>query len=458
MSQDSLSKFGTNFQTKSIAVMLSDRSFIDQATDIIDPKHFDSDPHAWIVERILWYFGEYRDVPSLEVFKQEVDKIEKNESLKSGVILSLKDVYKNLQANDITYVKDEFLAFCKNQALKNAILKAADKLQTGDYDSIKSIIDKAMHAGAERNYGHNWKLDIDKRLKEESRKTIPTRWGVLNQLMDGGLGGGELGTILAGSGAGKSWALADIGNFSIANGYKVMHYTLELNQNYLGVRYDTILTRIEPKEVKNHYEEVKAAMDKITGELIIKFYPMRTVTTNALRAHTERLISTGFSPDIILVDYADHLRPTEKGNARYEDLGIIYEDLRGWAGELNVPMWTASQVQRAALQDDIIEADKISESFQKIMLSDFVMSISRKLTDKISNTARVHVIKNRFGPDGLTFPARADFMHGEFQIYDEESAEGIRLKTQMKEGDTVLKDILHQKLIDFRQEKDNEFE
>lgn len=449
MTQDNLSKFGTMFQTKAISVMLVDKQFLDQAIDIIDPKHFESEYHAWIVEKILWYFSTYKNLPSMEVFKKELDKIENKDTLKIGITASLKEVYKSTQSSDITYIKDEFLVFCKNQALKNAILKSADKLQNGDYDSIKVLIDKAMNAGQERNYGHNWKMDIEKRVTHNVRNTIPTSWSVINQLMDGGLGAGELGVIVAPPGIGKSWALGSIGTAAMKAGRKVLHYTLELNEDYLGLRYDTLITGHEPKQIKNHINEVKLAIQNITGELILKYYPTRTASALTLRAHIDRLESTGFEPDLIIVDYGDLMRPTERGDARYQDLGIIYEDLRGLAGEYKVPLWTASQSQRSSLNDDVIEADKIAESFNKIMTADFILSISRKLSDKVSNTARGHIIKNRFGPDGITMPAFVDFIHGKFELYDENSAEGIRMKKQMQDGDNILKNLLNKRLVDY---------
>lgn len=452
---DNLSKFGITFQTKAISVMLTDRSFLDQAQDIIEPKHFESDAHKWIVEKIMWYFDTYKDIPSMEVFKKEMDKENiKDNDYKVNLVQSLKDVYKNSEASDIRYIKDEYLEFCRNQAFKGAILKAADQLQSGNYDKIKTLVDKAMHAGQERNYGHNWKEDIAQRLVHVARETVPTGWQVINQIMDGGLAAGELGVIVAPPGIGKSWGLVSLGRHAVENGKKVLHYTLELNENYLGLRYDTMFTGYEPNQVRHHMDEVRTAISKITGELIIKYYPTRSVTSHSFAAHIERLMSTGFEPDLILVDYADLLRPSEKADARYQELGIVYEDLRGMGGQFKIPVWTASQSQRSSMKDDVIEGDKIAESFNKIMTADFLMSISRKMADKVSSTARIHIIKNRFGPDGMTFPAHVNFVEGKFDIYDEESAEGIRIKKQMQEGDNVVKTLLQKKLLQFRNEQD----
>ena len=112
----------------------------------------------------------------------------------------------------------------------------------------------------------------------------------------------------------------------------------------------------------------------------------------------------GKLPDMVIVDYADILKPMGNFQERRHQLGTIYEDLRGLAGEFEVPIWTASQANRSALEMEIIEADKVAEAYSKVMIADFVMSVSRKVEDKISHTARCHTIKNRFGVDGFTYP------------------------------------------------------
>ena len=103
--------------------------------------------------------------------------------------------------------------------------------------------------------------------------------------------------------------------------------------------------------------------------------------------------------------FADIMKSTQHFTEKRHSIGLIYEELRGVAGEFDIPVWTASQANRSSLEEDVIGADKVSEDYSKVMTADFVMSMSRKVEDKIANTGRFHVIKNRFGPDGLTFPA-----------------------------------------------------
>lgn len=199
---DKLEEFSTEFQAKAIGVMLNDKKFLDQAQDIIESSHFESQAHEWLVDKTLWFFREYKQCPTLEVFKVELDKEKDNKVLYASVVSSLKEIISN-EDTDSQYIRDQYLSFCKNQALKNAILKSVDLLKLGEYDGIKAQIDKAIRAGVERNYGLIWRDDVKRFTRQNTRNTVSTPWQCLNLLMGGGLGRGELGTVIAPSGAGK---------------------------------------------------------------------------------------------------------------------------------------------------------------------------------------------------------------------------------------------------------------
>ena len=54
--------------------------------------------------------------------------------------------------------------------------------------------------------------------------------------MDGGLSGGELGVLVAiHVGIGKTWCLQSLGAHLVTQGKTVVHYTLELNESYVGL-------------------------------------------------------------------------------------------------------------------------------------------------------------------------------------------------------------------------------
>ena len=52
------------------------------------------------------------------------------------------------------------------------------------------------------------------------------------------------------------------------------------------------------------------------------------------------------------------------------------------------------------------------------MITDFCLSLSRKAKDKVNGTGRFHIMKNRYGMDGLTFGVKADTATGHFEVHD----------------------------------------
>ena len=431
---------------------MKNQTFLEQIHDILDEKHYDSDSLKWVVKECKKYYDEYRKCITLDVFKVKTQEVE-NDVLKLSIIENLKDVFRHIESPDLDFIEDKALDFFKNQTLKNAIVQSVEIMESkGDFEQIKRLVDDALNAGTERNIGHEYIEHIEDRYSETARSTVETGWEVIDDLTQGGLGGGELGVIVAPAGVGKTWVLAAIGANAMKRGKHIVHYSLELNESYVGLRYDSIFTGIANQNLKYHKEDVQSEMDKLKGDLVIKYYPTKSASVNTLSAHLKRITTLGTQVDMVVVDYADILKDTGGSREVRHALGNIYEDLRGLAGEFQIPVWTASQANRSALDEDVIEATKVSESYQKIMTADFVMSLSRKVEDKIGNTGRFHVIKNRFGPDGMTFPAKVNTNTGKMEIYEGNSVGGKEQQNKIDNRDNLMKKMLSNRYEDLMNE------
>ena len=450
---ETLTQFGTSFQSKIIASLISDVKFIQTISDILEPDMFDSDSNKWLVKSIREYFYEYKKQPTLEVIKYKIDEID-NDVLKSGVVEKLRDVWKNIEATDLEFVQSETLDFCKNQTLKSAILESVDMLENKNYDGIKSIIDNAMKAGTSRDLGHDYIPSLESRLAESARITVKTPWDVINDITDGGLGAGELGVVVAPAGIGKSWTLQALGSDVVRSGKTIVHYSLELNENYVGLRYDSIFSGVTTANIKYHKEEVEKTISKLPGKLLIKYFPTKAASVQTLGSHLKQIELSGVDIDMVIVDYADILMPTGNFREKRHAIGNIYEDLRGLAGELEIPIWTASQANRSALEEDVIGADKVAEDYSKVMTADFVMSMSRKVEDKIANTGRFHVIKNRFGIDGVTYPSTINTNIGVVKIHEGSSQFGKETQDKMNNSSEFLRKELANKYKDMEKKVD----
>ena len=245
---DTLVKYGQSYQSKVVASLITDVKFLEQVNEITKPTFFESEANKWIVGEILSYFNEYRAVPTMEVFKIKVGDIE-DKVLKQTTIEQLKHVYLQVGSEDLPYVKNEYLTFAKNQKVKDALLKSVDLLKAGNYDKIIDTMMAASKVGVENDLGMDYIDNFESIMEDVKRNSVSTGWDVIDELMDGGLGPGELGVVMAPSGIGKSWFLSKIACSAVQRGMNVLHYTLELSENYVGQRYTTILTGYKHRNI-----------------------------------------------------------------------------------------------------------------------------------------------------------------------------------------------------------------
>jgi len=452
MQVDNLKKYGAEFQTKCVSTLLADKSFVERIYEILEPKVFESDANQWIVEEIKTYFMQYKSLPTPAVFKFKMDELTKGisdnkraELLKSGIVTQLRAIYQKTTESDMKFIQDEFLTFCINQSMKNAVLESADLVKAGEYAKIRTVIETALKAGMEKDLGHDYVNDVESRLSDAARSCIKTNIPTIDELLDGGLGKGELGFIIGPAGSGKSWVLSRFGSEAIRQGKNVLHFTMELNQSYTGLRYDSCFTGIEFQDVRKHPERVRDNVKEVQSRLNIKYFPMYSVSPGSLKMYVDRYqMLTNKAIDLIIVDYADLLRPevSQKNSNSYHDGGSIFGELRGVAGELQIPIWTASQANRGGYDQDIVEAQHVADSFKKIMIGAFIMSIARKREDKVHSIARFHIAKNRFGPDGMTFPAEFNTDCGRLVMFDPGSREGIEIQNKMGDGENATKNLI----------------
>jgi replicative DNA helicase len=422
MTLQTIEEYGHSFQMKVISSLLTHKEFLQNINDVLSDEYFSNPAHKWIINEILKYYDKYHTTISMDILKVEMKKLD-NDVLKVSVKEQLREAYKS-DVEDLEYVQEEFSTFCKNQQLKKALLNSVDLLKAGDYDSIKYLIESAMKAGQDKNIGHEYKKDTESRYREDHRTIVPTPWQQINDLIQGGLGNGDLGLIFGNPGGGKSWTLVALGGFAVKLGYNVIHYTLELSESYTGRRYDAFFTGHPVDSLEKHKQEVEEVTSNLPGELIIREFPMGKTTLNTIEAHINKVTDLGIKPDLIIIDYIDLLSTRKKNVDRKGEIDDIYTNTKGLARQLNIPIWSVSQVNRAGAKDNIIEGDKAAGSYDKMMITDLSISLSRKKEDKVNGTGRLHIMKNRYGMDGLTFNVDVNTSNGQIVMgeeYDEET-------------------------------------
>ena len=410
-------RYGKAFQEGLIQLIFEDRPFADQITEVLDIRFLELEYLKVFVHKIISYRAKYNKHPSVEAVMTILrTELENEDEVVQEQVRDYFHRIHNRELTDIDYIKEASLDFCRKQNLKEAMLKSVNLLQNCSFDEISKTINDALKLGSENNFGYDYVADFEKRFVPKHRNPVSTGWSDMDNLCGGGLGKSELGVVIAPTGAGKSMVLVHLGTEAIKDGKTVIHYTLELQDTVIANRYDSCLTGYPLSDIINFKEEVYDEVKSLPGSLIIKEYPTKSASTNTIRAHLSRLVKRGIKPGMIVVDYADLLKPVQARKEKRNELESIYEELRSLSTEFSCPIWTASQTNRSGLNAEVITMEQISEAFNKCFVADFIFSVSRTIEDKQKNLGKIFIAKNRNGPDGMIYPILMDTSNVKIRI------------------------------------------
>lgn len=386
---------GSHYEQSLIQTVISDHLFAEQLLEVMSPDFLSLDYLKEIVQILNKYHSEYKTYPSFKLLVSIVAKDVESEILKTECLGYLRTIEKSSLNGDTAYVKNSSLDFCRKRSLMSALEKVIDLAEDSNYEQIVSTVQKSLEVGAERNIGHDFCAHLAERMENIKRSTVSTGWDPIDKILGGGIGRGELASIVAASGIGKSFFLVNLACAAATKGLSVAVYTLELNERYWANRCDAWFTGIKIDDLQFNKEKIQAKINELKPRIIIKGYPTKSASVMTLRNHIAKLKLRDFIPDLIIVDYADLMRSAKNYESKRFEQESVYEDLRGLAQETNTGLWTASQTNRSAIDDDVVSLSKISECYGKVMVSDFMATMSRKY---------IYIAKNRSGPDNLVHP------------------------------------------------------
>jgi len=450
------SRYGKAFQEGLVQLIYEDRPFADQITEVLDISFLELEYLRVFVGKIIHYRERYGTHPSAEaiiaILRTELD--DDAEIIQKQV----RDFFARITAREVTdvkYIKEQSLDFCRKQNLKEAMLKSVNLLQSCSFDEISKVINDSLKLGSDNNFGYDYIVDFEKRFIPKHRLPVTTGWKDIDHICGGGLGKSELGVVIAPTGTGKSMVLVHLGTQAIRERKIVVHYTLELQDTVIANRYDSCLTGYPLSDIINFKEEVYEEIKDIEGRLIIKEYPAKSATTNTIKSHLTRLLKRGIKPGLIIVDYADLLRPVMARKEKRNELESIYEELRGISTEFACPIWTASQTNRSGLNAEVVTMEQISEAFNKCFVADFIMSVSRTVEDKQNNQGKIFIAKNRNGPDGMIYNIFMDTSNVKIKIIPKtpNSQNGLLPINPVALSASMQKGLLQDKYEKFRKRK-----
>ncbi|AGR46795.1 DNA helicase [Bacillus phage JL] len=429
-------EFSESFQSKILALMARDKVFYITFREVLKPKFLRKDIHIDMARIIQEHYEKESDratkkgtdvnPPTTEVLWEEVRKLTKNNKLKAKIKDQYEDCILDIfdaDLSDAEYIKDNVIAFGRRSAIEQAIWDSVGLLEKGtteDFNKIEDLVGKALRIGEDiGDLGTDYYSNAQERIENYREGTdgvrrIPTGISGVDNILHGGLGGGELGVVIAPPNRGKSIALINIGAGAVLEGYNVVHFTLEMPEKQVTKRYDQRLMGKSFEYMKDNPDKILKAIMNMQktkrGQLFVKKYKTNDCTVHTMRSYLTRLwMEKGIKPDVIIVDYGDLVQPRRTYADKRFELESVYLDLRDLAAEYDCPVWTASQANRGALDKKVITIGDLAEAFNKANIADFMMALCQTTEEKEDGEMRIYISKHRDGEANISINNEIDY-------------------------------------------------
>lgn len=162
------------------------------------------------------------------------------------------------------------------------------------------------------------------------------------------------------------------------------------------------------KEMAVNGASLRAAVTEEPGQIFIKEFPPSTVTAGQMQAFIKKFADQGIKLDAIVIDYLNLIHSTE-GNNSYERIKNVTEKVRAMSYIFECPIISATQLNRSGFDQDNPDLATISESIGLAATADVILSIFQNDEDRDLGIIRLGMMKNRYGPRGMTQAMRIQY-------------------------------------------------
>jgi len=450
-------RYGNEFQVKILNLMVQDFDFLTYVAPHLKPEHFTSKTLAGLYSTITNTYEKHKCAITYAVLTDEVDKLVKAKKIdKDDIKIYVKRLAElNKPLPDAPYVKSEVEDFIKHMSLEVAIVQAVALHKKGKYEQAQEVFNTSCEQAdfhSSQDYNPLDKTYLKETLKSraeifehpEKHRGISTGIPPLDdKLFWRGLGRKELGVVMAPPNGGKSPFLLHVATAALKE-HTTIFYTLEIDQLIFDLRLHANLTGLRINDLPGMpAEDVEEAVEDrekgLKGKLLVHDLPGGDLTPAKVERDIEGYKRRGIVPDLIVIDYADIMKPDSKWKERRHEFTDIYNSLRSIAKKHNVGVWTASQSNRASYKKNTIKLDDIAEDWGKAMIADYIIGLCQSAEEAKAKPQkmRLFLAKNRNGEKGIVVDTRVDFarmrMHVTVPAEEDEKEEYGSKKPKVKE-------------------------
>lgn len=445
--RENLGYLGEDFQYKLVHEFMDNHTFFEDLNPIIDQNMF-TDPNLKTIVGVMKnYYEKYGNVPFYDNVGIELRDLSRSEKEKE-TYLAVLDKIKATNSSGVESTREKAEKFFRQQNIvrtANEILKIAEKGDDNEYDRCVGLLNDAMTVGIHNDFGEGLFDHINETLSDDYRVPIPTGIKKIDEVLEGGLGKGELGVIIGPTSFGKTSLTTAMASHAACEGYKVIQIVFEDRIKQIQRKHLGRITGIEARDLSKpeNIELVKQTIeafpdkDKLRDNLRIVKFPSGEKTARQIKRFIQKLINTGFKPDLVIVDYFECLEhEADKSTTNeYEREGKTMRMFEAMAGELDMAFWIPSQGTKDSINLELVTMDKIGGSVKKAQIAHVIMSIARTVEDISENKATIAILKNRAGKSGKVFN-NVEFNNGTCRISTDnvDELDSIyELKTKQKE-------------------------
>lgn len=391
--------------------LVSDEAYARKVVPHLKKEYFEGNDLI-IFEIIHDFFIKYNTVPPKEAI---IVSVEERKTLNEDQYNNLLKYIEEIEPKkvNVDWLVDKTEQFCQDKAIFNAVRHSIQILNGEDKkhkkDVIPELLSDALSVSFIQAVGHDFLNDYLERYDfyHSDQERIPFALNYFNKISNGGIPNKTLTVILSLPGVGKTLFMTDWATYLMMQGKNVLYITGEMSEERIAERGEAKLFNTEVTDLVNlsktdYINKIQKFAKQTVGNIIIQEYPTSTANVTHFKALLRELkIKKSFVPDIIFVDYLNIFTSARfhGGNANsYTIVKSIAEEFRGLAVEYDVPVVTATQVNRSGTGNMDLDIDNTSESFGIPAVSDIFFALITNDEFEEKGQLLVKQLKNRFGP------------------------------------------------------------
>lgn len=402
--------------------------YFNKAVPILASKHFENIGNQEVFKLLKQYYKDYKENPSFTeiiAMTRKVENAEIRETIKQSLIASRMIE----ESKNVDFLIDQTVSFVKDSMYLEALRIGSDGLMKCD-EELKKQAEKIMDDRAKVTVDTDLGLDFDDiqtmiDYYTERNVGILTQHNEMNKRLGSGFLPSTLSLIMAASGIGKSLLMTDFISGFIKQGKNTLLVSLEMGDkeimkrvhaNAMDLPINSLIDLGKTEEekaqilfddpahefvsremIENAYKRLKS--EGCTGKLYIKDYPSGSFSALQLEALVESYkMEKGIEFDAIFVDYIgigkSDLLTASVG--LYSYIKSIVEEFRSTAKKIQIPIISASQLNRGAVNSEDADNSSVSDSMGSVMTADWIMFLLQSDEMKLRNEIVCKCTKNRF--------------------------------------------------------------